>query len=190
MAQTGTRALGLVEDGDWLDGARRALSPNCDERPPGTTIDLLVIHGISLPPGEFGTPYVEQLFLNRLDATVHPYFATIADLKVSAHALIARDGEIIQFVPFSRRAWHAGASCHAGRSRCNDFSIGVELEGTDEIAYTDAQYERLTALARLLARRWPGIKPERIVGHCDIAPGRKTDPGPAFDWGRLRTALC
>lgn len=179
----------LSIENDWLREARRAPSPNRDARPEGVSIDLLVVHGISLPPGEFGGPWIEKLFQNRLPALQHPYFAEVADRRVSAHALIRRDGEILQFVPFSERAWHAGESCFGDRDCCNDFSIGVELEGADDVRYESAQYERLAAVARTLMRHYPGITPERIVGHSDIAPGRKTDPGPAFDWSELRRCL-
>ena len=174
----------------WLEGVERVPSPNHDPRPAGCEIDLLIIHGISLPPGEFLTPHVAALFCNRLDPGVHPYFGEIAHLRVSAHALIRRDGSVIQFVAFSERAWHAGASHFAGRSGCNDFSIGIELEGTDEIPYEDAQYERLAELTRVLMAAWPGITTDRIVGHCHVAPGRKTDPGAAFDWHRYRAMLA
>ena len=174
-------------DADGLArGARFVASPNCDERPAGCRIELIVVHHISVPPGEFGGPGISQLFLNRLDATAHPAHAPIAGLRVSAHFLIRRDGELIQFVPCSRRAWHAGESAWKGRTRCNDFSIGIELEGTGEIAYTDAQYERLAALTRALQSRY-GITD--IAGHSDIAPGRKHDPGASFDWGRYRALL-
>jgi AmpD protein len=172
-----------------LDAARQVPSPNCDERPAGTTIDLLVVHGISLPPNRFGGPYIDALFTNRLDPSADPYFATIAHLRVSAHLLIRRDGELVQYVPFDRRAWHAGASCHDGRERCNDYSIGIELEGADDVPYEPVQYERLAAVTAALMDAYPGLRPARIAGHCDIAPGRKTDPGPAFDWARLQRAL-
>lgn len=172
-----------------LDAARLQPSPNCDERPAGETVDLIVIHGISLPPDEFGGPWIEALFTNGLDPAAHPYFRAIADLRVSAHLLIRRDGEMIQYVPFHRRAWHAGESVYAGRSRCNDFSIGIELEGTDQRAYTEDQYQLLAAVIAALRLAYPAIQPERLVGHADIAPGRKTDPGPAFDWVRLRQML-
>jgi AmpD protein len=170
--------------GRLLD-ARCVPSPNCDERPPGAAVDLLVVHGISLPPGQFGGPWIDALFTNTLESSAHPYFQTIGALRVSAHVLIRRDGEVVQYVPFQRRAWHAGQSSFQGRERCNDFSIGIELEGTDTLPYTDAQYDTLAALARTLQSVYPAITPERIVGHADIAPGRKTDPGPAFDWARL-----
>jgi AmpD protein len=185
----GVGAIALDDTGEWVIGARRSRSPNCDARPCDIAIDLVVVHGISLPPGEFGTPYVEDLFTNRLEPAGHPFFAEIADQRVSAHVLVRRTGELVQFVPFSVRAWHAGVSSFAGRERCNDFSIGIELEGTDTAPYTGAQYAMLAALVRTLMARWPAITPERVVGNCDIAPGRKSDPGPAFDWARLRAAL-
>jgi AmpD protein len=169
-----------------VKGARFIASPNCDERPAGCAIDLLVIHHISLPPGEFGGPGIAALFTNRLDFSAHPDYAPLAGLKVSAHVLIRRDGELIQFVPCSKRAWHAGESLWQGRARCNDFSVGVELEGTGEVSYTDAQYGRLAALTRALESRY-GIAD--IAGHSDIAPGRKHDPGPSFDWKRYRALL-
>lgn len=165
---------------------RRIPSPNCDRRPPGTSIDLLVIHNISLPPGEFGGEAVAQLFTNTLDAEAHPYYAQLRGLKVSAHFFIRRNGEIIQFVPCSKRAWHAGASSWQGRSRCNDFSIGVELEGSDYVPFSDRQYAALARLTRLLQRAYPL---RAIAGHADIAPERKTDPGPFFDWPRYFAAL-
>jgi N-acetyl-anhydromuramoyl-L-alanine amidase len=166
----------------WLDGARNHPSPNFDARPPDSTIDLLVIHNISLPPGEFGGGHIERLFCNSLDPAVHPFFDTIASLRVSSHFVIARDGALTQFVSVRERAWHAGASSFAGRSRCNDFSIGVELEGSDFVAFTDAQYASLAALVVALRRQLPLTA---LRGHDDIAPGRKTDPGPLFDWPRL-----
>lgn len=173
-----------------MAGARFRASPHHDARPPGATIDLLVIHGISLPPGEFGGPWIERLFLGDLPVEAHPYFRQIANPRVAAHLLIRRDGALLQFVPFTQRAWHAGISAFEGRPACNDFSIGIELEGADHIAYTDAQYTELTAVSQALMRAYPGVTPARIVGHSDIAPGRKTDPGPAFDWPRLRAQLA
>lgn len=173
-----------------MRGARYVASPHCDERPSGTAVDLLVIHGVSLPPGEFGGPWIERLFLGTLPMDAHPYFASIATLKVSSHLLIRRDGELLQFVPFHKRAWHAGASSFQGREACNDFSIGVELEGADDIAYEPAQYTRLAAATHALIRAYPGIASSHIVGHSDVAPGRKTDPGPAFDWARYRDILA
>ncbi len=169
----------------WLRGARRCPSPNSDERPAGVAVDLVVIHGISLPPGEFGGPWIDALFTNTLDVEHHPYFREIANLRVSAHLLIRRDGELVQYVPFHCRAWHAGYSSFAGRQGCNDFSIGIELEGADHIPYDDVQYARLGAVIAALRSAYPRITGTRITGHADIAPGRKTDPGPAFDWGRL-----
>lgn len=147
---------------------------------------MLVIHNISLPPGEFGGPWIEHLFTNTLDPSRHPYFAEIAELRVSAHLLINREGEVVQFVPFDKKAWHAGKSLFAGEENCNEFSIGIELEGCDDREFTDIQYERLAELTRYLCDCYPAIVPERIVGHSDIAPGRKTDPGPCFDWQRYR----
>ena len=179
----------LEADGDWLRGVRRMPSPNCDERPPDSRVELLVVHNISLPPGEFGGGYVDALFTNTLDSAAHAYFAGIASLRVSAHLLIDRQGSITQYVPFSRRAWHAGESCFQDRECCNDFSVGIELEGTDELPYEDLQYKRLAAVARALMQAWPEITPARIVGHSDIAPHRKTDPGPAFDWTRFRRMI-
>lgn len=172
-----------------IEGVRYLPSPNHDERPDPTDISLLVVHNISLPPGEFGGPYIDQLFTNQLDGNAHPYFATICQLQVSAHVLIRRDGSLTQYVPFHLRAWHAGASCHDGRSRCNDFAIGVELEGTDEAPYETVQYQVLAELTQALMHRYPGITTERITGHEHIAPGRKTDPGPAFDWSAFLALL-
>lgn len=173
----------------WLPDARHLPSPNQDERPPGTEIDLLVIHSISLPPGQFGGPWIEQLFLNRLDPDAHPYFTAIAELRVSAHLLIRRDGALLQFVDLRRRAWHAGQSSFEGRAACNDFSIGIELEGADDVSFADAQYDRLCAATRTILDRFPAITMARITGHSDIAPERKTDPGPSFDWERYRQKL-
>ncbi len=174
-----------IVDG-WLVTARQCKSPNFDQRPEGSVIDLLVVHGISLPPGEYGGPWIDDLFMNRLDPSMHPYFEEIKGLEVSTHVLIRRDGERVQYVDFNARAWHAGKSCFDGRTRCNDYSIGIELEGTDEAPYETVQYECLAMLACGLMRQYPGITPNRIVGHSDIAPGRKTDPGPSFDWGYFR----
>ena len=156
-------------------------SPNQDPRP-CNEISLLVIHNISLPPGEFGGPYIDQLFCNQLQIEKHPYFESIKKLKVSSHILIRRDGLIIQYVPFSQKAWHSGESSYEGRLNCNDFSIGIELEGTDEIPYTKEQYNELIDLTLSLLKTYPQINKNRIVGHCHISPGRKTDPGPKFDW--------
>ena len=171
-----------------IRGVRFVGSPNCDSRPDPVFIDTLVIHSISLPPGRFGGPCIEQLFCNSLNPDEHPYFREIKDLKVSAHVLIRRNGEIVQFVPLHRRAWHAGRSYCEGRTRVNDFSIGVELEGADDRPFEDAQYESLVQFTRLVRQHFPAISLERIYGHCDIAPGRKTDPGPSFDWKRYLDA--
>jgi AmpD protein len=168
----------------WLDGVRTIVSPNFNERPPQTDINLLVIHNISLPPGEFGTGCVEAFFCNQLDHSHHPYFATLVALRVSAHFFIARTGEATQLVSVWERAWHAGVSAFEGIANCNDYSLGIELEGCDDIPYTDAQYAALVQLTRRLQALFPGITSDRIVGHSDIAPERKTDPGPAFYWAR------
>jgi len=173
-----------------LAGARQCPSPNHDSRPPGCTVDLLVIHSISLPPGEFGGPWIDRLFQNRLPAERHPYFREIQQLRVSAHLLIRRDGELVQYVPLQERAWHAGESCFEGRERCNDYSIGIELEGSDDTPYTDIQYQVLAETIQRIRQRYPGITPTRIAGHCDIAPQRKSDPGPTFDWDRLQRLLA
>ncbi len=170
-------------------GARWCPSPNFGPRPDGAGISLLVVHNISLPPGQFGGDAIEQFFCNQLDPSAHPYFETIADMKVSSHLLVRRDGSPVQFVSLLDRAWHAGRSCFQGKEECNDFSIGIELEGADDVPYADAQYDTLVELSRLIMSAWPEITPERITGHSDIAPGRKTDPGPAFDWFRYRQML-
>lgn len=172
-----------------LQQARQVKSPNFNERPAGEVPTLLVIHNISLPPGQFGGPYIEQLFENRLNPTEHPYFATIHQLKVSSHLLIRRDGEVVQFVPFDKRAWHAGQSRYEGRENCNDFSIGIELEGTDDAPFEAVQYDVLAAVIQTLLATYPSLSARHITGHSDIAPERKTDPGPAFDWARLRQLL-
>jgi N-acetyl-anhydromuramoyl-L-alanine amidase len=177
------RATGL------LAGVRQVFSPHFDARPGGCVPELIVVHGISLPPGEFGGPWIDRLFTGNLPADAHPYFRDLAGRRVSAHALIRRDGEIVQYVPFGKRAWHAGASEYQGRAACNDFSIGIELEGEDEKPYENAQYVALAALVKALLAAYASLSRERIVGHSDIAPGRKTDPGPAFDWARLRSHL-
>lgn len=166
----------------WLEPVAYCRSPNFNARPDPSDISLLVVHNISLPPEQFGGGYVQQFFCNALPVSAHPYFATIASLQVSSHCLIDRQGVITQFVSFADRAWHAGASTFGGRTNCNDFSIGIELEGADRIAYTEPQYVALVQLTRLLMRAYPRLTAERIVGHSDVAPGRKTDPGPAFDW--------
>lgn len=161
-------------------------SPHQDDRPPGTEISLLVIHNISLPPGEYGGPWIDDLFMGRLDPEAHPYFAEIAGLKVSSHYLIRRDGALIRYVPTEKRAWHAGASSWKGRERCNDFSIGIELEGSDDVPFAEPQYETLAALTKELFSLYG---PLEIAGHSDIAPGRKTDPGPWFDWARYEASI-
>lgn len=171
-----------IDSEGWLDAALRCPSPNTDLRPSGAVVDLLVLHNISLPPGEFGGAHVQQLFCNQLDAARHPYFASIAALHVSAHFLIERDGALTQFVSCHARAWHAGASSFQGRTRCNDFSIGIELEGTDFVPFTDAQYAVLESLVPALIRRYP-LRAARA--HSEIAVSRKTDPGPFFDWARV-----
>lgn len=168
-----------------LEGARFIPSPNHDERQTPEDLSLIVIHCISLPPGQFGTEGVTQLFTNALNPDEHPYYAGIAHLRVSAHLLIRRTGELVQYVPFNRRAWHAGVSCYAGREVCNDFSIGIELEGTDDTPYEDIQYERLNAVIDALLTAYPTLSREHITGHEHIAPGRKTDPGVFFEWSRL-----
>ncbi len=173
----------------WIVGARPCPSPNFDPRPAEAEIDLVVVHGISLPPGEFGGGAVTRLFCNELGSSEHPAFRELEGLRVSAHAFIDRTGGLTQYVSFLDRAWHAGESCYRGRSACNDFSIGIELEGTDTAPYERSQYEVLAGLVRAVMDRWPAVRPERIVGHSDVAPGRKTDPGPAFDWGELRRLL-
>ncbi len=171
-----------IDEKGLLQGARHIPSPNFDARPEGCAVKLIVIHNISLPPDQFGGPGVIDLFTNRLDPSEHPYYEIIKDFKVSSHFFIRRDGELIQFVPCTQRAWHAGASTWCGRERCNDFSIGIELEGSDTTPFTDAQYASLNRLTASLRAAYPI---QDIKGHSDIAPGRKTDPGPCFDWGRL-----
>ncbi|WP_455211381.1 1,6-anhydro-N-acetylmuramyl-L-alanine amidase AmpD [Kaarinaea lacus] len=172
-----------------LDQARQVESPNFDERPPDTPMDLLVIHNISLPPGQFGGPWIDDLFTNRLDPDAHPYFKEIHALQVSAHILIRRNGEIVQYVPFHKRAWHAGQSNYCGRNRCNDFSIGIELEGCDTEDFEDCQYLQLAVVIKALLQAYPNLSSDHITGHSDIAPERKTDPGPHFDWKKLRHLL-
>ena len=173
-----------------IEPARQVSSPNSDERPECAPPDMLVVHGISLPPGVFGGSEIEQLFTNQLDWDAHPYFAEIRGLTVSSHLLIRRDGELLQFVPFTQRAWHAGESSFRGRSGCNDYSIGIELEGGDETPYSDEQYAVLCDVSRAIIAAYPGITGREIAAHSDIAPGRKTDPGPAFDWLRLYDGIC
>jgi len=169
--------------------ARQVPSPNCDDRPAGVAPDLIVLHGISLPPGRFGGDAIDRLFTNTLAPEEHPYFREIAGMRVSSHLLIRRDGDVVQYVPIHRRAWHAGESCYCGRRVCNDFSVGIELEGTDDTPYADAQYVRLAETIPALIAAYPTLHRRRIVGHCDIAPGRKTDPGESFDWQRFYRTL-
>jgi AmpD protein len=173
-----------------LRGAQFRESPNCDARPRAAVVDLIVVHGISLPPGAFGGPWIDRLFMNVLEPDAHPYFSTVCTLKVSSHLLVRRDGELTQYVRFTDRAWHAGKSTYAGREACNDFSIGIELEGTDSAPYLDAQYRVLANAVAALCSAYPTLSTERILGHSDIAPGRKTDPGPAFDWTRARRLIA
>jgi len=169
--------------------ARQVPSPNCNERPAGEAVSLLVIHNISLPPGQFGSGHIELFFQNKLPVDAGPFYQQIKDMTVSAHLLIERTGSVVQFVDFDRRAWHAGASLFDGRDNCNDFSIGIEMEGTDTQPYTDQQYRVLAKVTAALQQAYPALTAERITGHSDIAPGRKTDPGPAFDWQRYRGLL-
>ena len=173
-----------------MRGARQIASPNHDSRPAGVQADLIVVHGISLPPGEYGGPWIDRLFTNTLPADVHPYFAEIGTLRVSSHLVVMRDGAVTQYVSFTDRAWHAGKSVFEGRAACNDFSVGVELEGTDTQPYTAAQYDSLAEAVAALCAAYPRLSPARLVGHSDIAPGRKTDPGPAFDWPRARRLIA
>lgn len=175
-----------IDEEGWCSGAKKLPSPNHDARLPGVPVDLIIVHNISLPPGEYGGPYIADLFLNRLDFDAHPYFDQLRALRVSAHFLIRRDGTLIQFVPASQRAWHAGASEFCGRNQCNDFSIGIEMEGTDFEPYTDAQYTSLAELTEALCVRYPI---SAITGHQQVAPARKTDPGPYFDWDRYEKAV-
>ena len=178
-----------IDGGHWLIDAVARPSPNCNDRPRPEDIALVIVHGITLPPGQFGTGLVERLFLNTLDLTLHPALADLEGVRVSSHLLIDREGAVTQFVPFHRRAWHAGVSSFAGRESCNDFAIGIELEGTDTLPYEEAQYERLAKVLRALLLRYPQLSPSRVVGHSEVAPGRKTDPGPVFDWGRVLASV-
>lgn len=179
----------MIDANGWLTQATHCPSPNFNSRPTNTDIDLLVIHNISLPPGQFGEGYVQRFFQNALPADGHPYFESIHHLQVSAHCFIERDGNITQFVSFLDRAWHAGLSHFQGRDNCNDFSIGIELEGTDDVPYSDEQYHSLIALTKVLMQQYPRIQQSKIVGHSDIAPNRKTDPGASFDWSRYLMLL-
>jgi AmpD protein len=173
-----------------MRGARQIASPNCDARPAGVEADLIVVHGISLPPGEFGGPWIERLFTNTLPAQLHPFFDEVSSLRVSSHLVVARDGAVTQFVKFTERAWHAGESAYQGREACNDFSVGVELEGTDTLPYEAAQYRTLAEVVAALCAAYPRLSADRIAGHSDISPGRKTDPGPAFDWPLARDLIA
>ncbi|HEX2252099.1 MAG TPA: 1,6-anhydro-N-acetylmuramyl-L-alanine amidase AmpD [Thermoanaerobaculia bacterium] len=173
-----------------LEGVHYQPSPNQDDRPEGMPVDLVVIHGISLPPDQFGGPWIEDLFLGRLDPTAHPFFEQLRDLRVSAHVLIRRSGAIAQYVPFHCKAWHAGESCWQGRERCNQFSVGIELEGSRHVPYESAQYESLARVLAAVTRVYPAITPDRVVGHSDVAPGRKSDPWQHFDWPRLHRLLA
>lgn len=173
-----------------LRGVRQIASPNWDARPQGVEADLIVVHGISLPPGEFGGPWIERLFTNSLPAEVHPYFTEVCGLRVSSHLVVLRDGTVTQYVKFTDRAWHAGVSEYEGREACNDFSVGVELEGTDSLPYEAAQYDALAEVVAALCMAYPRLSADRLVGHNDISPGRKTDPGPAFDWPRARRLIA
>jgi AmpD protein len=173
-----------------LRGVRQIASPNHDSRPGGVEADLIVVHGISLPPGEFGGPWIDRLFTNALPADVHPYFTEVCSMRVSSHLVVTRDGAVTQYVKFTERAWHAGKSSYRGREACNDFSIGVELEGTDTLPYEAAQYGALANVVVALCAAYPRLSADRIVGHSDIAPGRKTDPGPAFDWPLARRLIA
>lgn len=184
-----THAYSIDVERGLLENIRQVQSPNCDARPEGVAPELLIIHGISLPPGEYGGIWIEQLFTNQLDWNAHPYFKQIEGMRVSSHLLIRRDGQLVQFVPFDARAWHAGVSNFQGRERCNDFSIGIELEGTDDTAYEAEQYRELARVIVALCRAYPALSMQRLVGHSDVAPGRKTDPGECFDWPRLRAML-
>lgn len=179
-----------IDQAGWLQTVEIIRSPNYDARPEDVDIKLVVIHGISLPPGEFGGEYIRQFFCNQLVASEHEYFPGICDMQVSAHCLIERDGNIVQFVSFLNRAWHAGVSSWQGEAACNNFSIGIELEGTDELAYSELQYRRLGELIDCLRGHYADIHDDGLCGHSDIAPGRKTDPGPFFDWGRLDDLLA
>ena len=179
----------IVTADGWLDGVRRVPSPNQDARPDPRDVSLIVLHGISLPPGKFGGDAVEALFQNRLDCTSDPRLAGLEGVRVSAHVVIDRAGAVTQFVPFHRRAWHAGASCHGGRAGCNDYAIGIELEGTDDTPYENAQYEALGTILPALLAAYPRIDAGAIVGHAEIAPGRKTDRGASFEWPRALGSL-
>ena len=179
----------IIDDTGWIDSVEAIHSPNFDSRPRNSKIKLIVIHGISLPPAEFGGGFIQQFFCNALDVGAHEYFASICEMQVSAHCLIERDGKPTQFVSFLDRAWHAGESNWQGEQACNDFSIGIELEGTDDLSYSEAQYRQLSVLVSCLKSRYTDINGDSICGHSDIAPGRKTDPGPSFDWQHLHQLI-
>jgi AmpD protein len=180
----------IIQDPDGvIAGARQCPSPHADARPTGCGVELVVLHGISLPPGRFGGPWIERLFTGQLLSHWHPYLDHLRQLRVSSHLLIRRGGELVQFVPLAQRAWHAGASRFGNRERCNDFAVGIELEGDDDTPYTEPQYACLVPLLSALMRRYAALTPDRVVGHEHIAPGRKTDPGRAFDWARLEREL-
>ncbi len=189
QAGAGLRPPAIEAPAGLLPGALQVPSPHRDARPRGGDISLVVVHGISLPPGQFGGPWIDALFTGTLPDSAHPRFAELAGLRVSAHVLIRRDGQWVQYVPFCERAWHAGVSRFDGRPDCNDYAVGIELEGTDTAPYEAVQYRRLAALCVALMRAYPAIAMDRIVGHCHVAPGRKTDPGPAFQWHRLRRLI-
>jgi AmpD protein len=189
---SGCYITGVIIDAatGWIEGVRRVASPNFDERPQGSELGLIVVHGISLPPGEFGGGWIDRFFCNDLPADRHPFFATICSMTVSSHVLITRDGALTQYVPFARRAWHAGQSSYCGRTACNDFSVGIELEGADDVPYEQRQYVVLARLIAALRQSYPSLQTAAVVGHSDIAPGRKTDPGPSFDWTVLSRLLA
>ena len=183
------KSLVIDQSTGLVVGARQVLSPHFDPRPSGVQPELIIVHGISLPPDDYGGPWIDRLFTGNLPAEAHPYFDAIAGRRVSAHVLIRRDGEPVQYVPFDHRAWHAGASSHRGREACNDFSVGIELEGSDAVPYEAPQYETLAALIRALRLAYRSLADAEVVGHSDVAPGRKTDPGAAFDWATLESLL-
>ena len=189
MSETRRKRYTVSPGAGLLRPAVQSPSPNQDDRPPGVEPELILIHSISLPPGEFGGPHITELFTNCLDWDAHPYFAEIREMRVSAHLLIGRDGAVTQFVPFGRRAWHAGESSFQGRTCCNDFSIGIELEGADSTPFTDQQYQHLIAVIQAICECYPELSARCLAGHSDVSPGRKTDPGPAFDWLRLYDGL-
>jgi AmpD protein len=186
MSDNGRMTKLFIDDAGWLESVEVIKSPNFDARPENCSIKLVVVHGISLPPGEYGGGHIQNFFCNQLDPSAHEYFASICSMTVSAHCLVERDGNIVQFVSFQGRAWHAGESAWRGEAACNNYSVGIELEGCDDQAYADAQYHSLAGLITALRTRYPDIDINGVTGHSDIAPGRKTDPGPAFDWEKLK----